>query len=147
MLRRLLAHVLCSGRLPDRRLRREDGRDRRRAVLHQRLTIRSLEAHRYRHRRRTRPRRHVLPRQRPREALPRPFGNVRDPGGREGLSLLEQAASVGIVIARSDAAIQSRRAPYVPLDCFAIARPEGRASLDALWLAVTIAGRPKCNLS
>ena len=30
--------------------------------------------------------RHVLARQRPREALPRPLGNVRDPCGREGLS-------------------------------------------------------------
>ena len=27
--------------------------------------------------------------------------------------------------------------PYVPLDCFAIARPKGRASPDALWLAMT----------
>ena len=29
----------------------------------------------------------------------------------------------------------------------ATAQAEGRASLDAIWLAVTIAGRPKCNLS
>src|ERR1700733_13697828 len=33
---------------------------------------------------------------------------------------------------RSDVAIQSRGAHYVPLDCFAIACPEGRASFDAL---------------
>ena len=44
-----------------------------------------------------------------------------------------------IVIARSEATWRSRshEAPYVPLDCFAIARPEGRASFDALWLAMT----------
>jgi hypothetical protein len=40
----------------------------------------------YRDRRRARPRRHVLSRQRPREALPRPLGHVRDPGGRKGVS-------------------------------------------------------------
>jgi hypothetical protein len=38
---------------------------------------------------------------------------------------------------RSDVAIQESSAPDVPLDCFAIARPEGRASFDALWLAMT----------
>jgi hypothetical protein len=47
---------------------------------------------------------------------------------------------------RSDEAIQRTWAPYVPLDCFAVARPERRASFDALWLAMTIAIRPKCNL-
>ena len=36
--------------------------------------------------------------------------------------------STGMATRRS----RSRRAPYVPLDCFAIARPEGRASFDAL---------------
>jgi hypothetical protein len=42
--------------------------------------------------------------------------------------------SDGIVIARSEATwrSRSRKAPLVPLDCFAIARPEGRASFDAL---------------
>ena len=44
--------------------------------------IRSLEAHRHRHRRRAGPRRHVLARQRPRETLPRPLRDVRDPGAR-----------------------------------------------------------------
>ena len=32
------------------------------------------------------------------------------------------------------------------LDCFAIAGPEGRASFDALRLAMTIVVRPQCNL-
>jgi hypothetical protein len=32
---------------------------------------------------------------------------------------------------------RDRRAPYVPLDRVAVARREGRASLDALWLAMT----------
>jgi hypothetical protein len=43
------------------------------------------------------------------------------------------------VIARNVARKQSRSRwePYVPLDCFAIARPEGRASFDALSLAMT----------
>jgi hypothetical protein len=34
-----------------------------------------------------------------------------------------------------------REAPYVPLDCFAIARLEGRASFDALALAMTSLGQ------
>jgi len=49
------------------------------------------------------------------------------------------AHSGGIVIARSGATKQSRerREPCVPLDRVAVARLEGRASLDALWLAMT----------
>jgi hypothetical protein len=56
--------------------------------------------------------------------------------------------SGGIVIARSETTKQSRnrRAPQVPLDCFAIARPEGRASFDALWLAITILVGADCIL-
>jgi hypothetical protein len=45
-----------------------------------------------------------------------------------------------------DAAIQSREVPYVPLACFAIARPEGRASFDALGLAMTTVVRSKRHL-
>ena len=54
----------------------------------------------------------------------------------------------GIVIARSEATRRSRSRgePYVPLDCFAVARPEGRASFDALWLAMTIVVRRERNL-
>ena len=39
---------------------------------------------------------------------------------------------------RSDAAIQRAAGAPRSLACFAIARPEGRASSDALWLAMTI---------
>jgi hypothetical protein len=42
---------------------------------------------------------------------------------------------------------RERAAPCVPLDCFAIARPEGRASFDALMARNDeIVGRPKRNL-
>ena len=47
---------------------------------------------------------------------------------------------------RSDVAIQESQGALVPLDCFAIARPEGRASFDALGLAMTALVRPKCNI-
>jgi hypothetical protein len=54
-----------------------------------------------------------------------------------------RALFFGIVIAsrpKADAAIQEmKHTSYFPLDCFAIARSEGRASPDALWLAMTIA--------
>src|SRR6202044_2514042 len=67
----------------------------------------------------------------------------------------------GIVIARShkaskdsrrstgysDEAIQRTKGAPQSLDCFATARPEGRASLDAIWLSMTIAVRSKCNWS
>ena len=43
---------------------------------------------------------------------------------------------------RSDEAIQRTWDARRSLDCFAIARPEGRASFDALWLAMTIGVRP-----
>ena len=39
-------------------------------------------------------------------------------------------------------AIQELSSTYVPLDCFAIARLERRASFDALWLAMTTLVRP-----
>ena len=51
------------------------------AGLHQRSQYRGLEAHRADHRRRARPRRHVLARQRPREALPDPLDRL--PGAFE----------------------------------------------------------------
>jgi hypothetical protein len=38
---------------------------------------------------------------------------------------------------RSDEAIQGAKGVLRSLDRFAIARPEGRASFDALWLAMT----------
>jgi len=44
---------------------------------------------------------------------------------------------------RSDAAIQSPQGALRSLDCFAIARPEGRASFDALSLAMTVASPTK----
>jgi hypothetical protein len=50
------------------------------------FSIRGLEAHRHRDRRRAGPRRHVLARQRPREALSRPLGDVRDSLARQALS-------------------------------------------------------------
>src|SRR5271166_2024423 len=45
----------------------------------------------------------------------------------------------GVVSARSEATWRSMGTQGVrrSLDCFAIARPEGRASFDALWLATT----------
>ena len=52
-------------------------------VLHRRRPIRILEAHRPHHRRRARPRRHVLARQRPRAPLPRALRDVRDPSARK----------------------------------------------------------------
>jgi hypothetical protein len=39
-------------------------------------------------------------------------------------------------------AIQGPQGACRLLDCFAVARPEGRASLDALWLTMTINGSP-----
>ena len=39
-------------------------------------------------------------------------------------------------------AIQESAGARRLLDCFAVARPEGRASLDALWVAMTIAVGP-----
>ena len=47
---------------------------------------------------------------------------------------------------RSDVAIQESQGALSSLDCFAIARLEGRASFDALGLAMTPLVRPKCNL-
>jgi hypothetical protein len=35
-------------------------------------------------------------------------------------------------------AIQESQSALSPLDCFAIARPEGRASFDALWLLAIV---------
>ena len=43
---------------------------------------------------------------------------------------------------RGDPGVAGRRRS---LDCFAIARPEGRASFDALWLAMPILGRPNAS--
>src|SRR5579863_3238440 len=38
----------------------------------------------------------------------------------------------------SDAATPEQQRVRGPLDCFAIARPEGRASFNALWLAMKV---------
>jgi hypothetical protein len=53
--------------------------------------------------------------------------------------ILPAATLESVVIARSEATKQSRsrQASCVPLDRVATARPEGRASLDVLWLAMT----------
>ena len=50
-----------------------------------------------------------------------------EPRTPDGVSVTRSDRAV-VVIARSEATRRSRdhRAPYVPLDCFAIARPEGR---------------------
>ena len=77
----------------------------------------------------------VKPNPRTCSALAEPFASaaaLRGTGNRG--TPLERAAFGRIVIARSEATRRSRscEAPFVPLDCFAIARPEGRASFDAL---------------
>jgi hypothetical protein len=43
---------------------------------------------------------------------------------------------------RSDAAIQESPGAQRSLDRFALARSEGRASFDALWLAMTMMSLP-----
>ena len=47
---------------------------------------------------------------------------------------------------RSDAAIQKEVGRFVPLDCFAVSPSVRTGVFDALWLAMTIAVRAKCNL-
>jgi hypothetical protein len=64
--------------------------------------------------------------------------------GRGQNEIETRALRVWMVVARSAATRRSRShaalaALYFPLDCFAVARPEGRASFNALWLAMTIA--------
>ena len=69
---------------------------------------------------------------------------IRRAVGREN----PMRAATGIVIARSEATWRSReRKARRLLDCFALARLEGSASFDALWLAMTVPVRADDVLS
>ncbi|CAA9382851.1 MAG: FIG00450153: hypothetical protein, partial [uncultured Rubellimicrobium sp.] len=77
LLRRVVPHVLSGRRVPDRGPRCEDGRDRGDALLHLRLAVRSVEAHRPPDRCREGARGHVLARQWAGEAVPHAVHDLR----------------------------------------------------------------------